>query len=199
MTFTSLRLLLPACALLAACSTLPAGDAGRGLPAGPSAAYRDTVTLSGQIAVHYTHDEQPQHMSGTYRWVQQGARTDVTLLSPLGQTVAVISVTPQQATLTQSGQPVRTAADIDILTTQVLGWPLPVAGLREWLQGRATDAQGQPFVASRTQDSVTTRDGWRIRYIWQDTGDAIRRIDLERAMPGQATPVSLRITIVESA
>jgi outer membrane biogenesis lipoprotein LolB len=73
------RFLLPFCALLlAACSTLPTNTAGP-----RPAAYREQIELEGAISVRYSDQrEQPQLLSGTYRWVQQGERTDVTLLSP---------------------------------------------------------------------------------------------------------------------
>src|SRR5438445_537267 len=79
---------------------------------------------------------------------------------------------------------------------------LPVAGLRDWLQGYATGADGRRFIASAEHDSVNTRDGWRIRYVsWQDepasSGAAItrpKRIDLARST-AQAGEVSMRIVI----
>lgn len=188
--------LLPflAALLLAACATAPVNTAGP-----RPAAYREQIELEGQIAVRYSDArDQPQTLSGTYRWVQQGERTDVTLLSPLGQIVALIRVAPGQATLQQANQPLKSAADIDTLTTEALGWPLPVGGLRDWLQGRAVDAQGKPYVATRAQDTVTTRDGWRIRYVWHEGAETLQRVELERAMPGQPTPVSLRITLAQA-
>jgi outer membrane lipoprotein LolB len=46
---------------------------------------------------------------------------------------------------------------------------LPVSGLRDWLQGYATDSEGKRFVASPANDNVITRDGWKLEYMsWQD-------------------------------
>jgi outer membrane lipoprotein LolB len=167
-------------ATLAGCATVTP-------PSNPNAAvgaYRDTIDLTGRLAVTYQKDGQPQSINGNFTWTQRPGQVDVALASPLGQTIAAISVTPQAATLTQSGQAPRSATDIDALTQQTLGWPLPVAGLRDWLQGYATDAQGKRFVASPAQDSVTTGDGWRLRFVaWQDGTNPPRprRIDAERA------------------
>jgi len=132
-------------------------------------AYRDTIDLSGSLAVSYQkHDGQPDRLNGRYTWTQRPGRVDVSMMSPLGQTVAEISVTPEAATLTQANRPPRVAKDIDALTRQELGWPLPVAGLRDWLQGYAIDAQGKRFAASPANNSVVTRDGWRLRFKeWQ--------------------------------
>jgi outer membrane lipoprotein LolB len=132
-------------------------------------------------------------------------RTVVTLLSPLGQTLAVIALTADSATLTQAGQPPQQASDADALAQSVLGWPLPVAGLRFWLQGMGRDANGQAFTASPHADTFTTADGWNLKYVsWEDaavpapaTPDALprpRRLDLQRATQ-VAGNVSLRLVL----
>ena len=191
MTFprTTFLAVCAACALLSACATT-----GGAPPSTHTVApYRDNIELSGRLAVSYQRDGKPQALSGKFTWRQSAAATDVTLVSPLGQTIAAIAVTPTSATLTQSGQAPRTAADIDTLSAQALGWSLPVSGLRDWLQGYAL------------HDSVTTRDGWRLRFVsWQEPGDGPgagaalprpKRIDAERSAGPQSEPVAIRIVI----
>ncbi|HEV7816630.1 MAG TPA: outer membrane lipoprotein LolB [Janthinobacterium sp.] len=186
-------------ALLAACATTPTGP----LPATPVAPYRDNIGLSGRLAANYEKDGKGESVSSVkFIWKQSAAGTDITLYSPLGQTVASISVMPTQATLTESGKPPRSAADIDTLSAQALGWALPVSGLREWLQGYAAAADGSRFIASQKNDSVTTRDGWRLHYVsWQDgKPDAPpqpKRIDAERSATASAAEVAIRIVIDE--
>ena len=181
-----------AAALLAACATTPTSQAN-------VAAYRDTLELSGRISVRYLKDGKDENLSGKFNWSQKGTRTDVSLASPLGQTIAKISVTPQAATLTQADRAPRVAADIDALSAEALGWPLPVSGLRDWLQGYAQGADGSRFVASPSRDSVTTRDGWHLRYVtWQDeNGGAPRpkRVDAERSATAQTAEVAIRIVL----
>ena len=85
------------------------------------------------------------------------------------------------------------------LTAQALGWPLPVSGLRDWLQGYATAQDGTRFVASPSHSEVTTRDGWRLRYVsWQD-GAATRvqpkRIDVSRPATLQQEAMEIRIVL----
>jgi outer membrane lipoprotein LolB len=136
----------------------------------PVAAYRDTIDLNGTIGVSYQKDDGlPERVNGRYTWTQHPGRVEVSVFDPFGQTVAEISVTPDAATLTQPKREPRTAKDIDTLTRQALGWPLPVAGLRDWLQGYAVDAQGKRFAASPANNNVFTRDGWRLRFAeWQN-------------------------------
>ncbi len=181
-----------ACALLSACATSGAPPSAQ-----PVAPYRDSVELAGRLSVNYQRDGKPESLSGKFVWQQRGERVDVSLASPLGQTIAAIHVEPGLATLTQAGQAPRVAADIDSLSAQALGWPLPVSGLRDWLQGYAVAADGQRFAASPLHASVTTRDGWRLHFVaWQDGAVAQpKRIDAERGAGLHSEPVAIRIVI----
>lgn len=168
------------------------------------APYRDTLDLAGRIAINYSRDGKQESLSGKFTWRQTAANTDVNLISPTGQTVAVINVTPTSATLKRSGEPTRTASDLDSLTRQTLGWTLPVSGLRDWLQGYAVAADGSRFSASPASDTVVTRDGWKLDYVsWQDDSAAVpqpKRIDVTRiALGQQVDDMSIRIVIDPAA
>lgn len=162
-------------------------------------AYRDTIDLSGRLSVNYQKSGNVESLNGSFNWAQRPGNVDVELVSPLGQTIATIAVTPQSATLTQAGRAPITEADIDALTLRTLGWPLPVSGLRDWLQGYAVDAQGQRFAASPARNEVTTRDGWRLRFVeWQDPNaaqPAPRVIHANRAAAGDIQDLQIRIIV----
>lgn len=190
--------------LLTACATAPVPTTGP-VPASATklAAYRQDIALDGRLSVSYDRDGKSESLSGKFSWQQSAARTDVSLASPLGQTIARISVTPESATLVQSGQAPRTAADIDTLSAQALGWQLPVSGLRDWLQGYAVAADGSRYAATPEHNSVTTRDGWRLHYVsWQDgaagAAPVPKRIDAERAATVNTGGVSIRIVLDEA-
>lgn len=187
----ALVLLLAGCASLAPPAAVPPASAGR-----IARHYIDNIELAGRLSVRYQGEQKEEGLHGSFNWTQTGAATRVTLLSPLGQTVAVIEADRAGARLLQAGQPPRSAADVNRLTLQTLGWPLPVGGLREWLQGYAIDAAGREFIASPQRDAVTTADGWQLRYAaWQEDQPNIpRRIDLARTT-AQAGDVSIRIVI----
>jgi outer membrane lipoprotein LolB len=186
--------ILAIAALLGGCATAPAN-----LSTSPVAAYRDSIDLTGHLSVTYQQNGQPQPLNGQYTWTQRPGRIDVNLVSPLGQTIAQIAVTPQQATLTQAGQPPVVASDIDSLTKRTLGWSLPVSGLRDWLQGYAVDASGKRFAASPAKNEVFTQDGWRLRFIkWQDETAAHpvpRLINAERSATPTSDELSIRVSI----
>lgn len=190
---TAIAVVLPA--LLAGCASLAP-------PSVPSVSaprpFQQEIELGGRLSVHYQSSNKEEALHGSFTWAQTASDTTVTLLSPLGQTLAIITATPAGATLAQSGQALRSATDVNTLTTDTLGWPLPIAGLRDWLQGFAVDRSGQPFAASPLAPAVETRDGWQIRYqAWAEDGTARarpRRIDLARYTT-QAGDVSIRIVI----
>lgn len=188
--------------MLTGCASVATPPAAPELPqAIPVRAYRDAIELDGRLSVRYQHDGRDEALHASFTWAQTARQATVTILSPLGQTLATIEVTPGRSSLTQAGRAPRIAADVDTLAADALGWPLPVAGLRDWLQGFATDAAGRRVIAKpAAATTVATPDGWRIRYAsWQDDDPAAphnhpKRIDLERST-AQAGDVSIRIVI----
>jgi|GEM_PF-107574 len=201
------RAALPLCALpcmLLGCAAIAPPRSG--MPAAAQAqthrTYHPSIDLGGRLSVRYQQNGKEEAVHGNFTWTQTPDRTLVTLLSPLGQTMAKIEIMPDRSILMQPGQPVRSAADVDALTAETLGWPLPISGLREWLQGFATGTDGLRFAASPINgkaDTVTS-EGWKLHYVsWQDDAQTPadnhpRRIDLERST-AQAGEVALRIVI----
>jgi outer membrane lipoprotein LolB len=187
--------------LLVGCASIvpPAAPDPAAAEQAASRPYRDTMSIGGRLSVRYQQNGNDEAIHGSFNWQQDVDRTLVTLISPLGQTIAIIEITPTVSTLTQAGQAPRTANNVDDLVAGALGWPLPVSGLRNWLQGFAVDADGRRFVASPLPNAstVTTQDGWRIHYAaWQDDAgqNRPRRIDLERST-SQAGDVAIRIVL----
>ncbi|MBO9536707.1 lipoprotein insertase outer membrane protein LolB [Herbaspirillum sp.] len=185
--------------LLGGCAGMPGQESAA--PATAAPAYQESIDISGRISVQYEQNDRPQSLHGSFIWSQTAQNTDLELLSPLGQTVATISVKPGIATLVESGKPPRVAPDVDELAAQSLGWPLPVSGMRQWLQGSGTDSAGKPFRAQPGTDyaAFATLDGWRVAYAnWQTDPDSgatrPKRIDLTRNTE-QAGKVSIRIAV----
>ncbi len=187
--------------LLSGCSTIsPAENKDMAEQNTSQRSYKDALELDGRLSVQYQRNDEDQAIHASFNWKQSKDRSSITILSPLGQILATIDVKPGNATLTQSGQAPRNAADVDTLAEQALGWPLPVSGLRNWLQGFATDTNNQSFIASSSNTNVQTRDGWNIQYMsWEDDNQTPvqsrpKRIDLTRQTE-QAGKVMIRIVL----
>jgi outer membrane lipoprotein LolB len=193
----SRRLTLHAACLALAAAMSGCATSNANLSTATVGAYRDTIDLTGTLSVSYQKgDGQPDRITGRYTWTQRPGRIDVSLGSGMS-TLAEISVTPESATLTQANRAPQSARDIDTLTQQALGWPLPVAGLRDWLQGYATDAQGKRIAASPANNNVYTRDGWSLRFVDWQQGTATPAPHVIHATRGAtATSGELEIRIV---
>ena len=187
--------------VLAGCAGVSPQQPPSPTPVAAARTYHQTIDLGGRLSVRYQKDGKDEVLHGSFSWNQTPQRTTVLMQSPLGQSIASIEITPGNASLTQAGQEPRKAADVDTLTTETLGWPLPVSGLREWLQGFAVGRNGDRVIATPqgAATTVATPDGWTLHYsAWQDGGTGLpsrpKRIDLERSTI-QAGDVAIRIVI----
>ena len=158
------------------------------------------VALTGRFSVRYLKDGKEESAHGGFRWGQDNNNMRIVLMSPLGDTQALIDVTADSATLTSAGKVTRTADDVDALVQESLGWPMPVSGLRDWIQACMRDERGRRVPLIPENRELTTSDGWHITYpVWTDDGHGgrrPRRIDLQRSERDR-TEVSVRLIIDE--
>lgn len=125
--------LAAACAtsLIAGCSTLTSVD---------DQIYLKNNTWSGRLSLR-TLGDAPDHWVVSFVLRGTAERGDLTLLSPLGSTLARAHWSPGLAELEQGGS-TRAYADLPALTTAISGSPLPVAAMFSWLRGEALSAGG---------------------------------------------------------
>jgi outer membrane lipoprotein LolB len=192
---------LAGASLLSACATFIEPPAVV-QPAGSNATFHPTIELDGRLSARYQQNGHDESLQISFHWIQTPQGVEVTLRSPLNQTLATISVTPTEARLTEAGKPTRTAPDLDSLSMQSFGWVLPVAGLRGWLQGFTTDGGKLRAIATPglpNGPAVATADGWKLFYVtWQQeegSGEVRpRRIDLQRYTP-ELGEMAIRIVL----
>lgn len=120
-------LLLVLVLALAACATPPAS------------APEDNF-WSGRLALNIA-SEPPQSVSAAFELRGSADEGELTLLSPLGQTVAVARWSPAGALLLQADQ-AQPYANMGELSEQLTGAALPIAALFQWLRGRAANVPG---------------------------------------------------------
>ena len=161
--------------------------------------YQEKLSLNGRIHILYQQGGKEQSLPGNFEWLQNETDTNITLLSQLGQTIASINQNATGATLQQANQPTRTSPDLDTLLGETLGWPMPMLGLRDWLQGYIKNQEGKRIAVQAKENQTSIADGWQLRYVsWQEDAGKThpRRIDLRR-YTAQAGEVTLRIIIDE--
>ncbi|MFY9347461.1 MAG: lipoprotein insertase outer membrane protein LolB [Orrella sp.] len=144
------------CLLMAACAT----------PAPPAL---DAVGFErqGRFAMRVqSPDEQAKAVQGNFRWQQTRTGWVLSLNSPLGATLAQLTVDGSGAVLRTPDAPDQRAASATALLQQAIGEPVPIDALEDWIQGRLGRATG---IAEVTRDSVGrvtgfTQANWQVTF-----------------------------------
>ncbi len=151
---------------------------------------QEAFDASGRLSARHGADA----LSANFQWRHTADRDELELVSPLGQTIAVLTGNSRSARLQASNGRVLSADSWTKLTQEGLGWPLPVDGLKYWIQG--APRAGVPFTiepGAEGRVAVLRQDGWTIVYqaYAQSSGDAWRPSRLTATYP----EVELRLAI----
>lgn len=139
------------------CSTITVSTAPRVLNPKPWSAFE----IDGRLAVRYRQESS----LANFHWQHSPARDRLTLYSPLGQTVAVLTRDESGVCLTDNQHHIHRAATMALLTDQVLGWQLPLQDLTYWIEGSAIpDKTYQLLPASDTRSMQLIQSGWVVNY-----------------------------------
>lgn len=178
---------LASCAfLMTACAVAPSSSVGD-LPA---RATLDAFSLEGRFSLR----NEDKSYSGRLSWRHDRGGDQVLLSSPLGQGMAEIVSNPEGASLTASDGQVYSAADAETLTRDVLGYPLPLAQMSDWVRGTLRDAE-ESAVDELGRPLSLRVAMWRIEYGYEndDPGAVPNRLFAERVGGG----LELRLRIDE--
>ena len=118
--------------------------------------------------------------AGRLSWQHAGANNDLVLSSPFGQGLAEILTREAGARLTTSDGQVYSAPDAESLTDQVLGYPLPLLQLTDWVRARVSsptqsapsDQTHMTVLDAFARPKFTRQGGWRIEYDYEDDDPA---------------------------
>lgn len=143
-------LCVAAAAILGACTTLP--EHGVAPPGG--------FELSGRVAVRSAKD------SGSVRifWRHSSDADEMLITSPIGQGIARISREGDLFRLLAGDNKEYRAPDAESLTEEALGWRLPLSGLSDWVQGRASPDRPAGVTGRAGEGLEIRQDGWTIVY-----------------------------------
>ena len=123
--------------------------------------------------------------SSGLRWRHDAAGDELWLMSPVGQTLAHIVADDAGAVLTTPDQLEYRDRSVENLTRRALGWPLPLGGLRHWVQAAPIPGEN-PAISNRDGTGrllLLEQAGWSIRYSYPEVSQAAlpRRLDLSRS------------------
>jgi outer membrane lipoprotein LolB len=120
--------------------------------------------------------------SSNLRWRHEAGRDELWLLTPLGQALAHIATDAAGATLTTPDQQEYRALSAASLTERALGWALPLAELRHWLQAQPVPAQPAAALQRDAGGRLERLEqgGWTLQLAYEDALRLPRRLDLER-------------------
>ena len=151
-------------AALSACALPPRIDAG--LAPGD-------VLRTGRLALS-VQDQPGQSFSAGFELRGRPARGALTLLNPLGGTIAVLHWQPGSATFESQGREPRQFPSLEAMVEQATGAAMPVAALFDWLAGVPAAVPGwEP-------DLSGLADGRLRAHRLQPTPEADLRVVLDR-------------------
>ena len=131
-----------ACLLLGACASPPRE--------------RPAQFWSGRIGLQVQSDP-PQSLQASFELQGTPQVGDLTLINPIGGTLARLSWNAQQATL-ERGTERWTGASVEELAQQLVQTPLPIQALFDWIEGRATPHAGwQADLSALDQGRIMAR------------------------------------------
>ncbi|PYE13423.1 lipoprotein insertase outer membrane protein LolB [Paraburkholderia silvatlantica] len=151
----------------------------------------------GRFAVQYVDQNgQQRNAYGNFDWHETDSTVTLQLLNPLGQTLALVTSAPSQATLELPNRQPLTADNVSTLMQQALGFALPVEGLRYWLQpsvAPTSHARTMPDPQNPQRLSQIEQDGWTIDYVaYADApSNDVKRVNLTREVP----PLQIKLVL----
>lgn len=182
--------------LLGACTTPPPV-----VPVDEAAIQAGALARSGRFALRVEEISGKQNaVQGGFAWRDDGRALVLDLTSPVGATMARVDVSPNgAAVLTEANGTTTAAATADELVARVLGSPIPVGGLRDWLRGYIPDNPPATIVERDDQGRPQAYDqsGWRVRVNAYDAIGPVR-LDMQRNEPGHGV-INVRLVITPAS
>lgn len=136
----------------------------------PSFESEDSLILkerNGRFSVQTQAPHEPvQAVQGSFVWRRLTSGWQLDLNSPLGATLARLTVMPAGAILEQPDAPIRRAASGSELLVGVLGASVPLDVLEDWIDGRVLDDSKVTQIKRDTQGRIRSfvQSGWQVTF-----------------------------------
>jgi outer membrane lipoprotein LolB len=118
--------------------------------------------MAGRIAARHGNDA----FTGNLTWRHAQSGDEMLISTPLGQGVARIVREGEKVQLTTADNKQYSAPDAESLTERTLGFRLPLEGLADWVQGRASpDSPARMDKAPDGKLRTLEQRGWKVEYL----------------------------------
>ncbi|MBY0379560.1 MAG: lipoprotein insertase outer membrane protein LolB [Burkholderiales bacterium] len=119
-----------------------------------------TFDISGRFFIKSKNNNQ----YGNFAWYKDESQENLAFNTPLGQTIAKITINKDEATLFTQRESY-TGSNLDILMMKNLGFSIPVPYLHYWVQGVALPN----ITINATTQYGFSQVGWQVEYLeWYD-------------------------------
>lgn len=135
----------------------------------------DEFEVSGRIAAKMGKEGS----SARIKWSHRADIDTVDVYAPTGSIIAVILVSPREGAVLETKDQVYEAPSVEELTQRVLGWSLPLNGLKYWARGRVNPEVAVDHLAARDSQQRLTyleQDGWKITFEQYAEGSMLPRV-----------------------
>ncbi len=145
--------------ILAGCAGVP-----RSADQAPSRVGLAAFSIEGRFALRY----EEKNYSGRLSWRHDGVDNELLLSSPFGQGIAQLNTDLSGASITTSDGKTAHAQNAEALTREVLGYPLPIERLVDWIAAKEAKASGEVERRDALARPLQLRhQDWRIDYTYE--------------------------------
>jgi outer membrane biogenesis lipoprotein LolB len=156
------------------------------------------IEVMGRFSLQYAKEVRPIHLLGQFSWLEKEGEKTLAVFSPLGQELAKVTVVKEGSVFVERQGKKLYAGTQEEFTEHLVGLPLPIQYLGDWLQGCVRENK-EPCQLAQSEHKVK---GWVVRYAsWQDLpfkqgmlNKYPKRIDIE-GNDKQGQSIMLRFTI----
>lgn len=172
--------------ILTACAVAPK-------PTEPNPANEEVFSRSGRFALSISAaDGTKDAVQGGFQWEESPQQLQLDLNNPMGTVLARVLVTPQGAALQYPNGEVEYAKSPDALVEQLLGYMIPVEGMRDWLRGQTGSALTTDLQQADGRPSYFQQNNWRVNLKrYDDQGPRLLQMYRNQAQQN----ISVRIVI----
>lgn len=167
------------------CSVVPSHDT--------STAVQDQFQRSGRFALSVEKNTgERDAVQGGFVWNEHQQRIQLDLNNPMGSVLARVVADAQGAQLQYPNGEIEYAQSADALVAQLLGYELPVEGMKDWLHGQTGTRPVTDLKKEQDQIVYFQQDQWRVRLQRYDELGP-RLLHMHRTQPSQS--FSVRIVV----